>query len=141
MAGSWIGAVGYADDLLLLDPCRSAIAAMLKVCETYAIDYNISFSTDENPKKSKTKVIYMCGDDKFRKYPAKLKLNGRDLPYVPSGTHLGHELSQACDMEIETMIKRARYIDRTTDVIDGFRFAHPRQILKAIDIHLSLIHI
>ena len=108
---------------------------MLTVCEKYAERNNITFSTDENPVKSKTKVIYMCGDEKVRKYPKKLQLNGRNLPYVSSGTHLGHELSQACDAKLDTKIKRARYIDRTTDVIDNFRFAHPKQILRAVEIH------
>ena len=32
-------------------------------------------------------------------------------------------------------VKRARYIDRTTDVRDCFNFAHPTQIIKAIDIY------
>ena len=105
------------------------------MCENYAKNHNIIFSTDENPTKSKTKVVYMCGNEKLRNYPAKLKLNGRDLPYVPSGNHLGHEISQACDSELDTRIKRARYIDRTTDVIDSFSFAHPKQILRAIEVH------
>ena len=33
MAGLWIGAVAFADDLLLMAPIRSAMAKMLKVCE------------------------------------------------------------------------------------------------------------
>ena len=33
VAGRWVGATIYADDLLLLAPTRSAMAAMLAVCE------------------------------------------------------------------------------------------------------------
>ena len=135
MGGAFVGAAGYADDIVLLAPTRSAMAAMLAVCENYAIRHNITFSTDENPKKSKTKVVYMDGNMKNVKYPACLKLNGRDLPFEKTATHLGHELSQACDMEQDMKIRRARYIDRTVDVQDTFDFAHPTQKLKAIDIY------
>ena len=58
-AGCWIGDLfvgchGYADDLLLLAPSREALQDMVKICEKYAGDHNISFSTDPNPVKSKT---------------------------------------------------------------------------------------
>ena len=33
LAGRWVGATMYADDLILLAPTRTAMAAMLKVCE------------------------------------------------------------------------------------------------------------
>ena len=33
MAGLWIGAVGFADDHLLMAPSRSAMEKMLEVCE------------------------------------------------------------------------------------------------------------
>jgi hypothetical protein len=41
LAGLWIGAVAFADDLLLMAPSRSAMAKMLKVCEDYALDMNL----------------------------------------------------------------------------------------------------
>ena len=62
VGGTWRGATGYADDLILLAPTRSAMAKMLEVCERYANDHNITFSTDVNPTKSKTKMIYMSGN-------------------------------------------------------------------------------
>ena len=94
IAGTFVGASAYADDLLLLSPTRSGMAAMLKLCEKFTKEHNISFSVNEDPAKSKTKVIYMCGDMAFRNYPAPLQLNGRDLPYVTTCLHLGHILAQ-----------------------------------------------
>ena len=73
MGGLWVGAAGYADDLILLAPSRSAMKKMLKVCE------NLQFSTDPVPAKSKSKCIYMCGySDPV--YPVPLQLCGADLP-------------------------------------------------------------
>ena len=51
MAGLWVGAVGFADDLLLMAPSRSAMAKMLSICERYAAEMNLDFSTDPDPHK------------------------------------------------------------------------------------------
>ena len=61
IGGRFLGAAGYADDLILLAPCRSAMAQMVKICENFGEKNNLMFSTDTNPAKSKTKYIYMCG--------------------------------------------------------------------------------
>ena len=47
----------YADDLYLLAPCIDGLPEMLKICEKYANDHNLKFSTDSNPNKSKTKCM------------------------------------------------------------------------------------
>ena len=49
--GIWMGAVGYADDLLLMAPSRCSMSKMLAICEDYAEKHNLIFSTDPNPKK------------------------------------------------------------------------------------------
>ena len=72
-----MGATCYADDLLLLAPTRSAMQAMLKVCERYADQHNIAFSTHEDPIKSKTKCMVF---QKQKKALGPIKLNGKDLP-------------------------------------------------------------
>ena len=36
LGGVFCGVVGYADDLVLLAPSRSAMASMLNICEVYA---------------------------------------------------------------------------------------------------------
>ena len=52
----YAGVFGYADDLLLLCPSRGGLQNMLKIAEDYAKHHRISFSTDVNPSKSKTRV-------------------------------------------------------------------------------------
>ena len=61
MGGVWVGAAGYADDLILLAPSRSAMKTMLGVCEDFADLHNLTFSTDPDASKSKTKCLFMCG--------------------------------------------------------------------------------
>ena len=74
------------------------------------------FSTDVNPKKSKTKCLYMCGPKiKNSEYPAPIQLFGVDLPWVTHATHLGHELSQDCSMYLDTKMKRASFIKNSIE--------------------------
>ena len=70
-------------------------------------------------------------------YPAKLQLDGKDLPFVESASHIGHELHQMCNMDYDIKVKRAQFIDTSTNVRDIFSFAHPDQILSAINLYCS----
>ena len=76
-------------------------------------------------------------------YPAPLMLNGHDLPFVTSCTHLGHKLSQDGTMATDAKIRRTRYIDKSIDIRDTFMFGRPKQVLRAIgkycDDHYGLI--
>ena len=110
---------------------------MLSVCEEFAAENNLKFSTDPDPKKSKTKCIYMCGKLNNVQYPASLKLYGVDLPWVTSAVHLGHELHQLGSMEHDAKIRRAIFIQNSTDIREMFEFAHPAQVLQAVNVYAS----
>ena len=45
------------DDLVLLAPCRRAKVLMLKEAELWADEFNVTFSTDPDPNKSKSKLF------------------------------------------------------------------------------------
>jgi hypothetical protein len=136
MAGLWIGAVGFADDLLLLAPSRGAMAKMLETCELYATEHNLQFSTDPSPEKSKSKCIYMTGTRlRNRQKPAALCLYGVELPWVVSATHLGHDLHQDANLDFDCKCKRGRFIQNSTNVRETFRFAEPAQMLRAVKVY------
>jgi hypothetical protein len=59
IGGVFCGVVGYADDLLLMAPSRSAIEKMLTLCDDYTGENNLEFSTDPNPAMSKSKCIFV----------------------------------------------------------------------------------
>ena len=48
------GAGCFADDLAILAPTRDALQIMLSICESYAASHNLTFSTDPDPRKSKS---------------------------------------------------------------------------------------
>ena len=104
---------------------------MLKVCEAYAKQNNLEFSTDPNPVKSKSKCIYMSGN-LGRVKPANLQLYGVDLPWVDTASHLGNELHWKCTMDQDMKLKRGSFISRSTEVRETFGFAQPNQVLHAV---------
>ena len=71
---------------------------MLQEAEALAEEYNVTFSTDPDPLKSKCKLIFMCGKNTRLPKPAPISLCGRALPWVASATHLGHKIHESGDM-------------------------------------------
>ena len=47
----------YADDIVLLSPSRAGLQFMTNMCEHYASEHNLKFSTNANIAKSKTKCM------------------------------------------------------------------------------------
>ena len=77
------GALGYADDIILICPSVSALNEMIKICEEYADDHNILF----NGKKSKYLVFGNY------EYSPTIKVNNEQVPKCDSAIHLGHMLN------------------------------------------------
>ena len=99
IAGVFMGAMGFCDDLLLIAPTRDSMQLMLDTCQRFALKYNLQFSTDPNPDKSKTKCIFVCGRAKAKDKPVNLVLDGKVLPWVEAAVYLGHVLHQSGTME------------------------------------------
>ena len=130
----FMGALGYADDLVLLAPSRTAMQLMLDVCQDFGKKNNLLFSTDPDPIKSKTKCVFFCGRKRVEK-PSPLKLYGVELPWVKSATHLGNELCEDGTMATDVKIKRAAFIDRSLQLREQFSCAHPTEILRAVNVY------
>ena len=130
----FMGAMGYADDLVLIAPSRTAMQMMLQACEDFGSRNNLLFSTDPDPSKSKTKCLFMSGKKRQHR-PAPLSLYGRDLPFVSTATHLGNVLSQDGSMETDVREKTAGFITRSLLVREQFSFAHPMEVLRAVRVY------
>ena len=134
VAGLYVGVVGYADDLLLLAPTREAAQEMLKTCEAFTLASNIMFSTNIDPKKSKSKALYVVGPrGATLPRPVPLRLCGRPLPWVERADHLGHSLHQDGTMDHDCLQKRAQFIDASVKIRETFYFAHPAEQIAATE--------
>ena len=86
----------------------------------FAKSYNISFSTDPNPKKSKSKWIFVIGKKRALQKLAPLIVCGNELPWVESATHLGHELHESGQMDHDVTAKRAQFINKSVEIRNIF---------------------
>ena len=93
----FVGALGYADDLILLCPSAEGLREMIKICEDYANIHSILF----NGKKSKYLIFGNC------RYNVRITVNQELVPRCESAVHLGHLLhtKDTIDTLIEEGIK------------------------------------
>ena len=108
-----------------MSPTLDGLQKMLNVCERYAEDHNLKFSTDTNPEKSKTKCVGFLL--KERHLPS-LKLCGNALPWVERGKHLGVKIENTLGKILSQDIveKRAQYIQRNNELLQEFSYACPQ---------------
>ena len=137
VAGVYMGAVGFCDDILLLAPTRDGMQVMIDTCDRFAKKYNLKFSTDPDPSKSKSKCIFVCGLDRKKEKPVPLVLNGKELPWVESALHLGHVLHESGTMNQDIKAKRAAFIGESTECRESFGFASPCDLLKAVKVYVG----
>ena len=105
---------------------------MLRICEKFTFTNNISFSTHEDPGRSKSKAIYVVGPSGGAlPRPAPLQLCGWPLPWVERAEHLGHALTQDGSMRQDCRDKRAQFVDASVLLWETFSFAHLAEVITA----------
>ena len=82
IGGRFCGAVGYADDIILITPTVSSLNKMLEICCSYADEYNVLFNS------SKSKIIVKSGRLKLQK--PSIMLKGEPIEAVDCEMHLGN---------------------------------------------------
>ena len=130
-----MGAVGFCDDILLLAPTRDGMQVVLDTCQRFATKFNLMFSTDPNPEKSKTKCIFVCGRSRNLQKPAPLFLDGKVLPWVESAAHLGNVIHESGTMDKDAKLKRASFIRESTELRETFGFASPSEVLRSVKLY------
>ena len=135
IGATFLGAVAWADDVLLTAPTRGSMQAMLDACTAFAARVGLQFSTDPNPAKSKSKAVFVVGRRTDLEKPAPLLLCGKALPYVAHATHLGHELHENGTMTMDSSMRRGAFIGKCLEVQEAFSFAAPSEVLGAVKLY------
>ena len=128
----YYGVLVYADDTILLCPSRVGLQAMVDICQKFASMNNLKFSTNVDPKKSKTKCIHFS---KHKVELAKISLNGDHLPWVDSALHVGNTLERDNSFSKDLMMKRGDFIGRIHSILQEFYFANPIVKMKMFNIY------
>ena len=140
IAGQYCGIFIYADDIILLSASRIGLQAMVDVCSTFAINHNLTFSTNICAKKSKTKCIVFAKKVPNIENIAPIMLNGTPLPWVDQITHLGHILQNDNSMNIDCNIKRGQFIGKIHSLLQEFYFSSPNVLMKLVNIYCTAFY-
>ena len=80
----FFGALGYADDIVILCPTKNALKKMIKICENYALEHDILF----NGKKSQLLIF-----GEMQTQHVDIRVNGELVPLSENALHLGNYIS------------------------------------------------
>ena len=129
------GILVYADDIVLLSASCPGLQAMITECEKFANQRNMKFSTNEDPKKCKTKCIVFSKKASERKDIVPMILNNLPLNWVPTIKHLGSILQENNSMEIDCDKKRFSFIGKIHSLSQEFFFIEPSVRMKLHQIY------
>ena len=130
----YYGVLVYADDIILLCPSRAGLQAMIRICEKFASENNLRFSTHSDPKKSKTKCVHFS---KRKLDLAKIVLNGDTLPWVDSAKHVGNTLERDNSFSKDLTLKRGDFIGRIHSIMQEVYFANPLVKMRMFKIYTT----
>jgi hypothetical protein len=116
--GNWfVGAIAYADDVVLLAPSANAMRKLLSVCDEFTNNYFVSFNA------SKTKCLAVHAR---RRYSGSVhitplfQIGGRNIEVVEQWSHLGHIISSDMLDDTDIMNRRAWFIGQVNNLLCNF---------------------
>ena len=135
IAGVYLGIVVYADDIFLLSPSREGLQTMMNFCQKFAASRNLTFSTNVDIKKSKTKCIVFSRRKVQTENIVPIYLNNTPLPYVDKLLHLGNMIQSDNSMKNDISIKRARFIGKANSLNQEFYYSSPEVRCKLLELY------
>lgn len=87
---TFVGALAYADDIVLIAPTRFALRKLLGICSEYSKEYHVSF----NPNKSM--LLYFGEEDNQHPF----EWDGKLVNIESSAVHLGHIIGNRVTVQI-----------------------------------------
>ena len=124
----FVGALAYADDIVLVAPSASALRTLLATCDDYARKFCITF----NAIKSKCLVALPRRCNWLRPYLQNCTffIGNRPIEYVNQFTHLGHIISDDLSDDDDIITRCNHFIGQVNNVLCYFRGLTPSTIYK-----------
>lgn len=121
IGSQFVGALAYADDIVLIAPTATALRNLLAICEGYAKEFNISF----NVSKSKCLIAYPSSRRAFYEQVGATQtsfyIESRPIEFVDSFVHLGHVISLKLNDDDDIIKKRNDFVGYVNNVHCYFR--------------------
>ena len=117
---TFVGALAYADDVVLVCPTPSAMHKLLLLCEDFASEYDVQF----NAKKSK---LLLCSprrrnklSSQFMSRDCMLSIGGNPIEQVHSFSHLGHIITADLNDREDILYRRNSFIGQVNNMLCFF---------------------
>jgi len=115
--GQWfIGALAYADDLVLLAPTSRAMRRMLAICDEFAEMYNLKFNAD------KSKYLTFCPSGKRKTVTdvTVFMIGSNLIEEVDKWTHLGHIINNKLTDDDDVIARRNSLVGQINNFLCNF---------------------
>ena len=133
---SYFGCVGYADDIALIAPCRSALQKMINIAKTFFDAHGIKISTNPDIKKTKTKILVYG----IKCEIAPLLLGDKQLPNVKTWKHLGVTLNTDENPAHDMLSRCHELIGKFHALRQEFPEQHPNVLIKLVKTYLFSLY-
>ena len=131
LGNTYYGAVGYADDLMLLSPTVSGLRQMLQTCESFGSTYGVKYNA--------SKTVCVLYTRKKVSIKPTVKLCGTTLQWVDSVKHLGNTLMNTLDDSVDIRHKKGDLVQRVNTVLatlDGSEDSIIKKVFNSQCVHL-----
>ena len=118
IGSTFVGALAYADDIVLIAPTASALRQLLAICDSYANDYCILF----NAQKSKCLVIVPNCCKFVHNYlkHCNFTVGNKPIEFVDSFSHLGHVITCQSDDRTDILKRKCDFVGQANNVLCYF---------------------
>lgn len=116
----FLGALAYADDIVLTAPTVAAMRLLLKVCDNYATEYHISFNAEKSnclvfrPKNCRHLSAPLYDNDNL------FCIGNNPIKLANSYLHLGHSITTDLSDDDDIANSRFNFIGQANSVICFF---------------------
>ena len=118
----FLGALAYADDVILLCPSRKGLQEMLDICELFGDEYHVGYNA------TKTKCIKFSNIAVDEQYC--VKLNDVILKWVRSVNHLGNEIDCSLRDKCDVDAKKYTFIGSVNKLLHIFGCLQSHVLVK-----------
>jgi len=114
----FVGALAYADDLVLLAPTTSAMRKLLAICEDYAREYSISF--DALKSKYLVALPKNCRNTFKKVNDYIFFIDGRMIDHIQPFSHLGHLITSDSDDGEDITMRKHSFVGQVNNLLSNY---------------------
>ena len=116
---TFVGALAYADDIVIIAPTATAMRKLLAICDGYAREYYMSFNAQKSKfmllMPSRQRTLLACYDR------CVFEINNTPIERVHSFSHLGHVITSSLCDDDDIAKQRCEFIGQANNCFCYFR--------------------